>query len=1259
MQTASASLDVAGFAHFEQDDFEGSFEFAHADALQLFGQSSDGDPHPVLVHGDGAGQWRRQQWKIAGRVGEQDAIDAQAVVAFGDTIALDAGGDLNLPAFVLPQNFESLADERIAARFEGAIDPETSVVTADRITLDTDWAGVDASARIALDDEELTASVLVNINDAAPLGEWFDFDVHGTGTLTADIRGDASSTRLNARVALSEVERADVRIETAVITADGEFGPWQRDLLDSLTAKVEGSVGPVRFGDDTQDAVRLSARVARDDNGGFTLTGGTAGDDNLAAEFDGHASAGFERMEIHASASAASIAPYSAFAGEPYDGSLRLQLDAAYAQETGWNGSTTATLRDPTGFPDAAVAAVGSHLNLASDFSYADGALALDELTAESQFARVRGGASYAVDSQEFVVDVEGNTDDLGCFSDVLGQSVQGSARLGFRARGTLDAFHGTLQARADDAGVGEFVVAILDGRVEAQGAIDDLRADAVVNASTNDERLVVQSTLRYENSELTVDRLDAANGDNVLRASGVWNADGGVRALDVDASVPQLERVGRVVSVELRGEANVSLALDPNGEGALRVNANAHNLVTPYASLATLDATGEIARPFDSPRGRLEVTARDLERGDLRLTRLDGQAGFEQDVQFEAILAGDIQKSIPFDGALRGDWNSAERVLRVAELTGRLEEFPIALARPTQVVFMEDGVRIHDTSLTFGEGGIDVRGDWAPSRADVSAEWDALPLTALRVFEIPIATGTLSGNLALAGESGALGGTLVVAVRDLRSQAMNESAAPAAQMDVTATLRPDRVETLTRASMIDGGHAEMSFAFALSPGDTLVPRMDEHAAWNGAMRADLDLAAVPRVWITEIHDLTGRFTADVSLAGTPNHPAVTGGARLVDARYENKETGTILEGVNADIAGNNERLTLTRLAATDGAGGTLTAEGEASLAASEDFPFSARIYLAGVRPVQRDDLTGRVDGMLRAEGSLAEAAIAGKLTLTEANAIVRPSRTESIPKLDIVYANEPAPEEPPAEARKPLGLPDVALDISIDIPGRAFILAQDVNTEWQGNLHVGGTLELPIVQGTVHPVRGHIGFLGRRFTLTRESTIDFDTKESTFAYLDLTATTRRDDLDATLTIRGTLEQLDVDLTSSPPLSQDEVLSRVLFGKNVTEISPLQAFQMARAAAMLSGTLEGIPFFSGPSRLPIIDTLDIESGEEGAVLSVGKYLADNIFVEFETGSGVDAGRVRVELEVTPRISLETSVGANSQAGLGARWKYDY
>ena len=49
------------------------------------------------------------------------------------------------------------------------------------------------------------------------------------------------------------------------------------------------------------------------------------------------------------------------------------------------------------------------------------------------------------------------------------------------------------------------------------------------------------------------------------------------------------------------------------------------------------------------------------------------------------------------------------------------------------------------------------------------------------------------------------------------------------------------------------------------------------------------------------------------------------------------------------------------------------------------------------------------------------------------------------------------------------------------------------------------------------------------------------------------------------------MSELDVQITSSPELPEDEILSRFLFGRSLSQISPVQALQIAAAIRSLSG----------------------------------------------------------------------------------------
>ena len=74
-----------------------------------------------------------------------------------------------------------------------------------------------------------------------------------------------------------------------------------------------------------------------------------------------------------------------------------------------------------------------------------------------------------------------------------------------------------------------------------------------------------------------------------------------------------------------------------------------------------------------------------------------------------------------------------------------------------------------------------------------------------------------------------------------------------------------------------------------------------------------------------------------------------------------------------------------------------------------------------------------------------------------------------------------------------------------------------------------------------------------------------------------------------------------------------------------------------------------------------VDTLDVQGGEttEESSVRAGKYVSDNVFVEVERGVAAGSGKARVQIELTPNLSVGTEVNEQSQTGVGVQWRYDY
>src|SRR3546814_9936463 len=92
--------------------------------------------------------------------------------------------------------------------------------------------------------------------------------------------------------------------------------------------------------------------------------------------------------------------------------------------------------------------------------------------------------------------------------------------------------------------------------------------------------------------------------------------------------------------------------------------------------------------------------------------------------------------------------------------------------------------------------------------------------------------------------------------------------------------------------------------------------------------------------------------------------------------------------------------------------------------------------------------------------------------------------------------------------------------------------------------------------------------------------------------------------------------------SSSPALPQDEIMARLLFGGSVTELSALEAVQLAASLNSLRGgggglnPLGKLRSATGLSRLRILGA--DEATGRGTALSAGFYLGDDIYLEVIT-----------------------------------------
>jgi translocation and assembly module TamB len=405
---------------------------------------------------------------------------------------------------------------------------------------------------------------------------------------------------------------------------------------------------------------------------------------------------------------------------------------------------------------------------------------------------------------------------------------------------------------------------------------------------------------------------------------------------------------------------------------------------------------------------------------------------------------------------------------------------------------------------------------------------------------------------------------------------------------------------------------------------------------------------------------LSGRFHLDATVQGTATAPKAAGVLSLANGRYENLALGTVVSDINAELAGNNDRFVLRRFSARDGSSGTLAAEGAVVLSATPGPAFELAASLRRFRVVGRDDMKALTSGEARVSGTLTQPRIAARLRVDQAELRVPDRPPLSAAKLDVVEINSRTGQRPPPEAAKEKAPQFPAtLDVSVEIPGQTFVRGRGLDSEWKGHIDVTGTTASPQIVGRLEVVHGSFDVLGRRFNLSR-GIISFDGGNKIDPRLDILAEVQAAGTTAQMIIGGSAAAPTLRLTATPEMPQDEILARVLFDRGAGQLTAAQGLQLAQAAASLAnggpGVLDRLRGKLG------LDRLDIGSGEGTSTdptISAGKYVAEGVYLGVDQSVSGES-KAKVEVELTPNITVETDVGSRGGGpGIGLNWKMDY
>jgi translocation and assembly module TamB len=236
-----------------------------------------------------------------------------------------------------------------------------------------------------------------------------------------------------------------------------------------------------------------------------------------------------------------------------------------------------------------------------------------------------------------------------------------------------------------------------------------------------------------------------------------------------------------------------------------------------------------------------------------------------------------------------------------------------------------------------------------------------------------------------------------------------------------------------------------------------------------------------------------------------------------------------------------------------------------------------------------------------------------------------------------------------------------VRLDVALRAPDELYVSGMGLESEWSADLRLAGTSADPRLSGTINLIRGTLGFAGRSFDLT-EGRLGFVGGREINPTVNLSASETIDDISVSVNVTGRAFEPQIAFGSTPSLPQDEVLSRILFGSSIANLSAIQAVQLAASLNSLRSTGGGFNPLGELRSATGIDRLRVLGSDEalgrGTAIAAGQYLTDDIYVEFITDArGFTA--TQIEISLTRTLSVLSQAGGSGATNVNIQYSKDY
>ncbi len=1236
--------------------------------------SADDPGRGILYHSTGMGEDFRFHVKGEGELTDWHGklrLSSRNTGQLDADIRIKAAREINL---IVDGNFiprDSLLTENYRASIGKRADFKIDADISDNMKTDFNLVRLKAGnniaefrGRIGPADQDSEGTFSLKINDPAFLEKLSGQNI--TGSLSVDGRISGKLFRPDIDLSYAAEGLGTEQLQTSGIKGAAHIGFSHENKPDMLmTISGDGDISGliVRSGSRVYHENKTHYRfdLAEKNNEDLRINLLDLDSDHFSAETSGDVDIRQKHASFEGKLNVSDLSRFNPQAAYlKAKGSMDFKLDADL-KPVSVSGSVKGSLKPAPGNRDL-IKLAGDNISLEGNLSFGNDIFQFSDLRVDGRGVSIAGSGTYNLNG-DVDSDISLSISDLAQIPAQTADKIKGAGKIDCSLKGKLSRLKISSSSEIRDFQWGDIKADVLKGRITGLHTEKQDRGKVTAEFFANDKTVNAGSDFIMSGPEISLNDIQLTGEKTDVSGNLELN----IKKILVDGKISlsssDISELTMVFGQRVTGTASGELVFDTKQDRQdIQITASAGNVTFEQEQIENIHVKGSVSDIFNSPDFTAEatVTGYNYKGLNLKTVTLQGE-GKKDSAKFNFNGKGFAGEELTFEASAAFKADEERKSVDITRMKARFGVVPVNLIDPMVITYSPDSIIVENINIGVDSGSVKGSINYSGKTSDAKLLIKKIPLALLSLAGLPLLEGTLEGDISLKGSPSMprASGTLSIAGMKIKNYKKNQMSPVAVKAGYFLGERHLSGEFSISGASSPGlnGSIKVPCDFSIYP-FRLAP--DDKDPLEGSIKGNLDLAMISTVLEFSDQSFSGKLNTDIEIGGVYSSPLISGKADLSDGSYENTGMGVHLNNVRANLSAGNSAIVIQSFSADDGLNGTVKGSGKLNIDTRKNFPYEINMKLNDMQITGNDRLSSVVDGNIAASGSAKEHNITGKLTVERADFRIPDKLPVEITELDIREINTKTASSPEETGPGPEKA-NVKFDVSVSSSGRVYIRGRGLDSEWKGDLKLKGTSGDPLISGKLSLVRGNYSFLSKQFDLT-EGVVTFFGHSPPDPSLEVTGKIVNGNITAYINLKGRMKNPVLTFSSEPALPQDEILSRVLFNRQVSQITPLQALQLAATLKEMLGGKKGFDPLRYTRDLLGVDRLEVvqsQTGTGGSSISAGKYINDNIYLEVEKGIGTQTGKASVTWELTPNITVETDVGENDEKGMGINWKFDY